>query len=231
MQAIETTRLPTPGGAPGPPPVSDDEMLPFVFAAPAGDEPPAARRAAFGRRLTAARERNGVALEDIARSMKVSPALLTALERGDDSRWPKGLFRRAFFRNYAAAIGLAPDPSITEFLLLFPDGEDHPPLAGTAAGADTDGSPALRLALAGRSGWHVSRRRVLQEIGILGAILLVAFLLTRPAGGTPLTFAAAVALCYYGRLSSAAVGRAARVWRRLRGRASARKQTPTTRQS
>ena len=62
----------------------------------------------FGRRLRDARERKGIALEAVAESTKIKMSLLAGLERGDVSRWPNGIFRRAFVREYAAAIGLQP---------------------------------------------------------------------------------------------------------------------------
>ena len=218
MQVIETTRLPTPGGASGPPPAPHDELRTFVLAPGAGDDQAAARRVAFGRRLTAARERHGVALDDIARAMKVSTALLAGIERGDASRWPKGLFRRAFFRDYAAAIGLAPDASVTEFLHLFPDGEEHPvAVAGTAAGrAQADATPALRLALASGSRWRVSRTRLGQEAVTLVTVLTLTALLTIWLGGSPLLFLGLAALGYSGRLSYAAATQAPVLGRRLR---------------
>jgi transcriptional regulator with XRE-family HTH domain len=165
--------------------------------------------------LTAARERQGVALEDIARSMKVSPALLAGLERGDASRWPKGIFRRAFFRDYAAAIGLTADSCVIEFLQLFPDGEDHP-VPGAPLRAEAEALPALRLLLAPGSRWHVSRPRLIQELVTLAAVSLIAFALMLATGGTLLTLAGAAGLCYYGRLAAAGSRGAVRVWRRLR---------------
>jgi transcriptional regulator with XRE-family HTH domain len=217
MQVAETTRLPTPGGATGPPVLQGE--LPVLLAPAAADGQAATRRVAFGRRLTAARERHGVALADIARSMKVSTTLLAGLERGDASKWPKGLFRRAFFRDYAAAIGLAPDSHVSEFLQLFPDGEDHP-VAPTIRG-EADSAPTLRLALAPGSGWHISRGRIVQELASLAAVVLVASTLTLSTSGSFLMFAGAVALCYYGRLAGAAPGRSTLVWRHLRERWSA----------
>src|SRR6185295_6092582 len=48
-------------------------------------------------------------------------SLLEALEHDDVSRWPSGIFRRAFVRAYAQAIGLDPDVVVREFLELYPD--------------------------------------------------------------------------------------------------------------
>jgi transcriptional regulator with XRE-family HTH domain len=75
----------------------------------------------FGARLKAMRERRGIPLEAIAGASKIALPLLAALERDDVSRWPKGIFRRAFFRDYAAAIGAPVDDMLAEFLRIFPE--------------------------------------------------------------------------------------------------------------
>lgn len=75
----------------------------------------------FGRRLRDQRERHGVTLETIAANTKINASLLAALERGDVSAWPNGIFRRAFVREYASAIGVSPEPLVAEFARLFPD--------------------------------------------------------------------------------------------------------------
>ena len=101
---------------------------------------------AFGRRLREAREHKGIALEAVAESTKIKMSLLASLERGDVSQWPGGIFRRAFVREYAAAIGLQPATVLAEFSRLFPE----------EGGADADAQPAepreveggLRLTLA-----------------------------------------------------------------------------------
>ena len=75
----------------------------------------------FGARLREERERQQVALSTIAEQTKIKVSLLEALERDDVSRWPSGIFRRAFVRAYAHAIGLEPDIVLREFLELYPD--------------------------------------------------------------------------------------------------------------
>jgi transcriptional regulator with XRE-family HTH domain len=75
----------------------------------------------FGRRLREQRERERVTLDAIAASTKIKKSLLTGLERGDVSGWPAGIFRRAFVREYARAIGLPPEPAVTEFVRIFED--------------------------------------------------------------------------------------------------------------
>jgi transcriptional regulator with XRE-family HTH domain len=71
--------------------------------------------------LKAARERRGLKLTDIAAATKICPSYFSALERNDLRVWPKGLFRRSFFRGYAGAVGLPVDETLAEFLRLFPE--------------------------------------------------------------------------------------------------------------
>jgi len=75
----------------------------------------------FGARLRQQRERQQIALTDIADRTKISRSLLEGLERDDLSNWPAGIFRRAFIRGYAQAIGLEPGSIVREFLELYPD--------------------------------------------------------------------------------------------------------------
>jgi transcriptional regulator with XRE-family HTH domain len=75
----------------------------------------------FGARLRQQRERQQIALATIADQTKISLSLLEALERDDTSHWPAGIFRRAFVRAYAHAIGLEPGVVLREFLELHPD--------------------------------------------------------------------------------------------------------------
>src|SRR5689334_16930231 len=78
----------------------------------------------LGARLRAERESRGFTLAQIAESTKIPQVLLQALERNDLSRWPKGLYRRAFFRSYVTALGLPAEPLVLEFARLFPDEGD-----------------------------------------------------------------------------------------------------------
>lgn len=77
----------------------------------------------FGPRLRAERERRGITLDTIATVTKVSADLWDGLERNDFSRWPSGVFARAFVRDYARAIGLDGDEVVEEFCRLFPIGD------------------------------------------------------------------------------------------------------------
>jgi transcriptional regulator with XRE-family HTH domain len=104
--------------------------------------------AEFGRRLRHERERRRIDLGAIAETSKISVSLFEDLERGDASRWPAGIFRRAFIRSYAQAIGIDPEATAKEFLELFGDPNLPDPSAAAAAlPASSTSSPGLRLAL------------------------------------------------------------------------------------
>jgi transcriptional regulator with XRE-family HTH domain len=80
----------------------------------------------FGARLRQRREEQQIALATIAEQTKIKLSLLEALERDDVSHWPSGIFRRAFVRTYAHAIGLQPDVVVKEFLERYPDPLEDP---------------------------------------------------------------------------------------------------------
>ena len=102
-------------------------------------------RRAFGERLKRCRERAGVTLAKISQNTKVPVALFTGLEAGDCSRWPTGLFARAYVRGYAEAIGLNGDETVEEFVTAFgavghAEGVEAPPPASSK-------TPPLRLSM------------------------------------------------------------------------------------
>lgn len=84
---------------------------------------PMSDRLIFGPRLRSERERRGISLDTIATATKVSADLWEGLERNDFSRWPSGIFARAFIRDYARAVGLDSDEVVDEFCRLFPQGD------------------------------------------------------------------------------------------------------------
>jgi Helix-turn-helix domain len=98
----------------------------------------------FGSKLRCQRERRSLSIDSIAESTKINHAFLAALERGDVSQIPAGLYRRAFIRAYAAAIGLTSESIVPEFVRLFPESGDPPPARDYPA----DAAGALRLTLA-----------------------------------------------------------------------------------
>jgi hypothetical protein len=74
----------------------------------------------FGARLRAAREARQIALGDIANDTKIKVSALEAIERDEIWRLPEGLFRRAYVRAYAQAVGLDAAEIVREFLALYP---------------------------------------------------------------------------------------------------------------
>ena len=106
----------------------------------------------FGARMRRRREQQQIALTTIADQTKIKLSLLEALERDDVSRWPTGIFRRAFIRAYGHAIGLEPDVVVRDFLEVHPDpvevvaaipGMTAAALAGDPAA--TSSGPPIRL--------------------------------------------------------------------------------------
>jgi transcriptional regulator with XRE-family HTH domain len=90
----------------------------------------------FGLELKRARERRGLSLDQVADITKISASLFAGLERGDLSRWPSGIFRRAFIRNYAATVGLDADEVAARFARVYPDGEGAAGVAHAPGGAE-----------------------------------------------------------------------------------------------
>jgi transcriptional regulator with XRE-family HTH domain len=81
------------------------------------------QREAFGPNLRRIRLQRGVSLQQLATATKVSETLWAGLERNDFSRWPNGIFARAYVREYAKAIGVDPETTVDEFCRWFPNGD------------------------------------------------------------------------------------------------------------
>jgi hypothetical protein len=103
----------------------------------------------FGARLRQRRDGEAISLTTIAEQTKIKLSLLEALERDDVSQWPAGIFRRAFIRAYAHAIGLNPDDVVREFLEVHPDPVEvvatTAAMASAAEGARPGAGPPTRL--------------------------------------------------------------------------------------
>jgi transcriptional regulator with XRE-family HTH domain len=80
-------------------------------------------REAFGPNLRRIRIQRGIKIERIAAATKIGVDLLNQLERNDFSRWPTGIYARAYVRQYAYAIGVDPDSTVDEFCRWFPQGD------------------------------------------------------------------------------------------------------------
>lgn len=160
----------------------------------------------FGRRLRSERERRGIVLETIAASTKIKASLLRDLERGDLSKWPRGIFKRAFVREYAASVGLVPEPIVAECVRLFPD-ED----SGQARISEQPSELRLTLADGGRPALPTLAIQVTTAVFEICLIMAVARTLTSLTGWTFGPICGAVALTYYG-LASALCGRSPGLW-------------------
>ncbi len=194
----------------------------------------------FGARLKAEREHRGLALSQIADSTKIPVPLLEALERDDLTRWPKGLYRRAFFRAYISALGLGPEPLAAEFAQRFPDevalrppapvGDPMPPVA------DERRTPLPLTFATPRDRRYLVARHVAVAVVELAMIVAAGSLVAVAAGTTVLTASGWVGLLYYPTMSAIRglqwpsrrrspkgirleswPGRLSRVWAPLRG--------------
>lgn len=81
------------------------------------------------------REHRGLTLRGISERTKVSLPLLEGLEADDISRWPGGIFRRAFVRAYAECVGLNPDEIVARFEHQYRPPEPELPAPSAAAPA------------------------------------------------------------------------------------------------
>lgn len=94
----------------------------------------------LGSWLRREREQRGITIRTIADQTKVAAPLLEGLEAGDLSRWPGGIYRRAFVKAYASALGLDPDDIVRRFEKEHPPADAEPGPIVPAA----DDSPAAQ---------------------------------------------------------------------------------------
>jgi transcriptional regulator with XRE-family HTH domain len=80
-------------------------------------------REAFGPNLRRIRVQRGISIDKIVSATNVSATLWEALERNDLSRWPTGIYARAYVRSYANAIGVDPETTVDDFCRWFPHGD------------------------------------------------------------------------------------------------------------
>ena len=114
----------------------------------------------LGTRLRHRREQKNIDLVAIAERTKIKLSLLEALERDDASQWPNGIFRRAFVRAYAEAIGANADAVVREFLEIHPDPQEIAPTAAEDANAGEGGrQPRIRQIVGSALGSFSLRRR------------------------------------------------------------------------
>jgi len=152
----------------------------------------------FGTRLRAQGERRGLTLEDVSRSTKIKASLLAALEQSDLTRWPKGIYGRAFLRAYAEAIGLSADSSLDDVLPHFRTPDDALLPAGDLDSPDAAASGSLRLTFGDEvvAPRHTAGSTIDAAVTLAG-VLLVAALIGTAAEMSFLKAAAVVALVWY----------------------------------
>jgi transcriptional regulator with XRE-family HTH domain len=169
-------------------------------------------RLTYCAQLKEVRERRGITLTAIAERSKVNEGLYAALERADVSRWPTGIYRRSFFREYALALGLPVDSSLSEFLQLFPeDGEQRTPAAlAIPAGP-------MRLMLAGRPWLRASRLQALASLVDIVVVAAITIAVTWWMPIHPGTAAAVVTVIYYSVATACLACSPGWWWLRTRG--------------
>jgi transcriptional regulator with XRE-family HTH domain len=148
----------------------------------------------LGAYLRAERESRDLTLRTISESTKVSLPLLEGLESDDISRWPGGIFRRAFVRSYAEAVGLDPDEIFRRFE------RQYKPVVPDVA-LDVAQPPAEIVALALATGVHrasaalSSRARYVGTAADMAVALVLAF--GSAAAGSRLLWPVLLIAAYY----------------------------------
>lgn len=177
------------------------------------DSPHAEARQQFCLELKAARERKGISLEKISAATKIPVSVFAALERNDVSRWPRGLFRRSFFRDYVRTIGLPVPETCAEFVRLFPDDKGTERVTPSLSPSEPAQQDDVRLVL--DAAWQGPRASVLARLvaALLdaGAVLITAITLASIAAADRSTAIAIVALAYFS-LATALLGESPAKW-------------------
>jgi transcriptional regulator with XRE-family HTH domain len=153
----------------------------------------------LGPLLRAHRERQGLTLEALAQSIKVSRSLLAELERNDISRWPPGIYGRALVREYAKSIGLPADDVVRQFLDLLTapaERSDDALRQRDFAIADAPDEFRLRLANAPVQTRRQIAQRLVGGLGELAFVLAIGCLLALRTGMPTWTAIAIVALIW-----------------------------------
>lgn len=133
------------------------------------------RLSEFCTRLRQQREVRGRSLRQIADSTKLGVRTLEALERGDLSRLPPAIFRRAVVRAYAREVGLDPELMVREFLDFAPDALPTP---GAAAQLVVETPQA-------RSRITSLMRRTFRMVGAIALVVSGAVYFTVRGGASP----------------------------------------------
>ena len=88
--------------------------------------------------LAKLREKQGISLDQIAESTKISMRFLRAIEAAEFEKLPGGIFTRSYIRQYAVAIGYDEDALLEIYRTAM--GLDEAPAPKSAAAASGNGS-------------------------------------------------------------------------------------------
>lgn len=121
-----------------------------------------------GQQLRRAREARGLAVSQMATSLRIAPQVVDALEQDDYARLPSAVFVSGYIRSYARLVGLDPEPLNQGFRRLHPHAEPPPRHVARSENEDTEhegGGLGVSLVAvlvvlaiaAGGYGWWVSR--------------------------------------------------------------------------
>ena len=80
----------------------------------------------IGAQLRSSREGKRLSLETVARTIRVQPRVLVAIERNDSTAIPPRPFGRGFVRAYAREVGLNPDQTVRDYFEQFAPLADAP---------------------------------------------------------------------------------------------------------
>jgi transcriptional regulator with XRE-family HTH domain len=145
-----------------------------------------AEQRAFGERLRRQRRQKNLTLTEIAASTKVGASHYAALERGDCSRWPGGVYNRAFIRAYAKAVDLDPDETAAEFAEYF---ESAPAPSSIEQATLVEGNPTARPPL--RLGIEPDPYETEKRLVRIAALLIVDLVAVVALAATGMLFTAA----------------------------------------
>jgi transcriptional regulator with XRE-family HTH domain len=97
----------------------------------------------IGEQLRHAREARGLTLDALAKSTRVQPRILSAIEQNDCATIPPRPYGRGFVRTFASEVGLDPDSTVRNFFSQFAVA-DRPPVPARARIPDRAYAPANR---------------------------------------------------------------------------------------
>jgi cytoskeleton protein RodZ len=73
----------------------------------------------IGEQLRHAREARGISIDALAKSIRVQPRILSAIEQNDCATIPPRPYGRGFVRTFAVEVGLDPESTVREFFSQF----------------------------------------------------------------------------------------------------------------